>query len=78
MVPAIALHARVSFWHLDPDNKQEAVAECLANAATSVAFEHLRLHGCPQLLDMRTFGGFGANRHADEPASIQGRRREVS
>ena len=40
MMPAIALHARVSFRQLNPEAKQEAVAECLANAMVA----YVRLH----------------------------------
>ena len=39
MLPAIATHAQISFRHLDPDAREDAVAECIANAL--VAFVRL-------------------------------------
>jgi hypothetical protein len=32
MLPVIHTHARVSFLHLDPEAREEAIAECAANA----------------------------------------------
>lgn len=32
MMPIIETHARISFRHLDPEARQEAVQECIANA----------------------------------------------
>ena len=32
MLPAIATHARISFQHLGPEAREEAIAECVANA----------------------------------------------
>jgi hypothetical protein len=37
MVPIIATHARVSFRHLDPENRAEHVAEVVANAFCAFA-----------------------------------------
>jgi hypothetical protein len=40
MLPAILTHVRISFRHLDPEARQEAVQNCLANATLAYA----RLH----------------------------------
>lgn len=40
MLPAICLHARVSFRNLDPEAREKAVAECVANAMVA----YTRLH----------------------------------
>ena len=37
MLPAIATHSRISFRHLAPEARDEAVAECLANALVAYA-----------------------------------------
>jgi hypothetical protein len=43
MLPAILTHARLSFRHLDPEAREEAVAECVANSL--VAFVRLYKSG---------------------------------
>ncbi len=35
LLPAIEQHARIVFWRLDPDSKEEAVAEAIAAATVS-------------------------------------------
>lgn len=37
MLPAICLHARISFRHLDPEAREEAVQEVVCNACSAVA-----------------------------------------
>ena len=37
MLPAILTHARISFRHLDPEARQEAVQNCVANATIAYA-----------------------------------------
>jgi hypothetical protein len=40
MMPAICLHARINFRHLDPEGREEAVQNCLTNAMVA----YLRLY----------------------------------
>jgi len=57
MLPAIATHARISFRYLDPEARQEAVAECVANAF--VAYTRLYALGKVELAYASPLARFG-------------------
>ena len=69
MLPQIATHARISFRHLDPEARQEAVQEVVANACqayvrlvqlkkTDLAYPTvLARYGVAQVKDHRKVGG---------------------
>jgi len=69
MLPAIRTHVRIAFRHLNPESREEAIQNCIANAMTAYARLHelgkvdlaypsvLARFAVAQTKDFRTVGG---------------------